>query len=169
MNTPKSKMPKRYTRKPAEPGTHKGFIQDPEVAALLGRMISQWSHIEEMMVDLFRELTTIQDHGVARIVFRSIIAQSAREKIMRAALERALVHKAKPAIYDELISEFMALNGIRNDYVHGLWWTDEQQRTILQVQTATWDIAVAGREVTKAEIEANIKKMGDLAIRLMTL
>lgn len=168
MNTPKSKAPKRYSRKQWKTGTHSGFIQNDEIAALLGRFISKWTHIEEMMIGLFMELTTIQHQGIARITFRSIFAQSARVKIMKAALQEALVHKSKPASFDELIDEFMALNAIRNDYVHGLWWTDDAQppRTILQVELATWDHAVDGREVTKAEIEGNMQRMDALAYKL---
>lgn len=162
-----NKPPKRYTHKRAKPGQHTGIIENDEIAALLGRFIAKWTHTEEMMVGLFMELTTIQDEGIARITFRSIIAQRAREKIMRAALQRALVHKSKPAIFDELITEFMALNDVRNDCVHGRWWTDDAHRTILQVELATWDHAVDGREVTKAEIEDNMQKMNELMLKLM--
>jgi hypothetical protein len=168
MNTPKSKTPKRYTHKSLKPGQHTGVVENDEIAALLGRFIVKWNHTEEMMIGLFMELTTIQDQGIARITFRSIIGQRAREKIMKAVLQRALIHKSKPVIFDELIAEFMALNDVRNDYVHGRWWTDDAHRTILQVELATWDHAVDGREITKTEIEGNMQKMNELMLKLMS-
>src|SRR5690242_15317576 len=107
MNTPKSKSPKRHVpKKFRESGNYSWGIQDKAIATALGHLIAKWTHVEHMMIDIFMELTTIQDLGVAQITFRSIFAQALRKKIMVALLERAEIHKSKSALFDDLIEEF---------------------------------------------------------------
>jgi hypothetical protein len=127
MNTPRSKPPKRYsepkpTKRLRPDGGYSAGIYNAAFAVAIGQMTGVWPSVEEQMVGIFMILTGIKDLQSARQVFRSIINEQIRIKIMRNMLERSPAHTDKGQIYDEIIDEFHALGGIRNKYVHGLWW-----------------------------------------------
>lgn len=133
MNTPRSKPPVRYQPTADDmlpPGTYTSGIHDADIAADVCRIITEWPQIEEYFIPLFAHLADIADANNARIVFRTIRAQDARLKIMTAMLEKSPVHADKTAKYDELIAEFKSINGMRNDYAHGMWLTEDIERKV---------------------------------------
>ena len=133
MNTPRSKPPVRWTkpvRKAASGKAAHWGIKDPEIAASLGFMISYWSQVEERMIWFLNALlrgerdTTPVAMQAARLIFRSIAAESARIKVMTALLEMAPHNAERGQNFDEVLDEFSTLNHLRNKYVHGLWRTE---------------------------------------------
>jgi len=67
-----------------------------------------------------------------RQIFRSIGANGIRAKLMRNLLSQFIGNYKKDSLYDEVISEFQSLVNLRNDYVHGLWWSDDKHNALLQ-------------------------------------
>jgi hypothetical protein len=141
MNTPKTpKAPKRW--KPRTPRVQlKGGlwgICDISMAAVFGRLISYWPHVEEHMIIVFEELisgehtqTNEAVYRSSREIFLSIRSPSARITVMRFLLQEAHHNKEKNVIYDEIIAEFDSLNDIRNQYVHGRWLWNEDDKILL--------------------------------------
>src|ERR1041385_6040092 len=127
MNTPRTKPPVRYSPKlrKAPEGMYSSGIANMGLAAVIGNIITFWPHLEEHAVGLFGELVGIEDEASANLVFRTIINQNTRLDIMRAMLERSPQHKEKTLELDRMIADFSSLNGTRNAYAHGLWYTHE--------------------------------------------
>jgi hypothetical protein len=166
MNTPRTKPPTRYSSaKIADvpEGWYSSGIVNADFAGMIGMIITNWPHGEEHMVGLFGELAGIADGGTARLIFRTIISQRTRVDIMEALLERSPIHKDKSLSFEEIITEFMSLNGIRNGYAHGLWYTHEdRKRVFLEEETDTYDKFLDKREVT-------VRELGDVSKRMMAL
>ena len=55
---------------------------------------------------------------------RAIKSPKGRVDIMKDLLELAPSNKDIPTSFDGVISEFAAISGRRNAYVHGLWYTE---------------------------------------------
>jgi hypothetical protein len=141
VNTPRTKPPVRYQPSADDllpPGIYTSGIHDAEIAADVCRIITEWPHIEEHFIPLFAQLTGITDINSARIVFRTVISQDARLKIMKAMLEKAPHHADKTIKFDELIAEFKSLNGARNEYAHAIWWTEDQGKVYLSSDLDTY-------------------------------
>jgi hypothetical protein len=98
MNTPRTKTPKRYSDPPQDEGPtghyHVG-IHNNEAAYGIGKLLTTWPHIEERMVVIFGQLTEMRDFYLARQVFRTIVSQQVRLRIMRSLLEKAPIHADK--------------------------------------------------------------------------
>ena len=170
MNTPRTKPPVRYSPKlgDAPEGMYSAGIANMGLATAVGCIITYWPHTEEHMVTLFGELVGIEDDASARLVFRSIINQNTRLAIMRAMLEKSPQHKTQPLDLDELISEFASLNGTRNAYAHGLWYTHEDgKRIFIEEETAAYDKFLDKREVTSKELENVLSRMVELVGKLI--
>ncbi len=159
MNTPRTRPPKRYRAKidDTPEGHYISGIANTVMGGKIGFLITYWPHIEEHMVFVFRDLIAAPDHMTARLMFRSIINQSARISVMRTLLEKSPHHKDKTILFDELIDEFSALNSLRNKYAHGLWYTLENDdktfaRVFIEEETDTAYAFLQKREVTDTEI-----------------
>lgn len=103
----------------------------------------------------------------ARQIFRSIVSNEARKKVMLGLLERAQINRSKDRFYDDIIAEFYSLNGIRNDYIHGLWATHESGRVFLTVESVDDFHFLAAREVKSTDLEATIEQMHKLNRKLI--
>ena len=145
MNTPRTKQRTRwsptdkYHRHP-ECGGSWGII-DREVAAEFGFLVSYWWHVEEVMTWVLEDLLegkrneTFSSNSPVRKIFRTVVSEDARIKIMWALLEGAPHNSAMPELYDDIIDEFRALNGIRNRLVHGFWYTDATGKVTLRASS----------------------------------
>jgi hypothetical protein len=139
MNTPRTRERRRYAgfHPPVEglpSGSYRLGIWNDEFLLALGRIATYWPHVEDAMVMVLHDLIGRVDFFVARQIFRSIIANEARRKVMTALLEKTALNRNKPQAYDDILHEFYKLNGTRNDYVHGLWFTFEDGRVYLAEQ-----------------------------------
>jgi hypothetical protein len=73
-------------------------------------------------------------HLPARQIFRSISANGVRAKVMLNLLGQFIGNYQKDKLYDKAISEFQSLVNLRNDYLHGLWWTKDDGNVYLQTE-----------------------------------
>ncbi len=153
------------------PGPEGSFAASipPAFAERVGLITVMWVHNEEMMSELFRELLQIKDHSVARITWGNIISPTARVRLMRAALEKAPVHKDVPSEVDDILREFEELSELRNKYVHSLWWvSDDDVPQVFIVEGAYTFIPLFGaREIEITELIAVVERMGLFRDRLI--
>ena len=140
-------------------------------AAALGEMIGYWPHIEDRMIFILSSLIGNHEQEIpSQQIFRAIVSQDARIKMIRAILEKSPINRKKGAIFDAIIDEFEALNKARNKYVHGLWWTHvESQRVFLQPASTDEFGFLDQREVTLQEMDDVIERMSRLFGRIMRL
>ena len=169
MNTPRSKPPERYEGPKFGKvlGTLKAGIHNNELLFAVGFIGTYWPHTEELMSAFFGELLGIEDESSARQVFRSIVNQRVRITIMKTMLEKSPAHQSKTAVFDEIIAEYSSLNSARNTYLHGLWYTANDNRVYLEEATDDYDRFLDSREVKVREVEALIKRVGVFNKRLL--
>ena len=170
MNTPKTpKAPKRWKPKTPRTQLKGGFwgIRDTSMAAVFGMLLSYWPHVEETIIIVFEELIsgeyTLTNEAVyrsSREIFLSIRSPSARINVMRSLLEEAHHNKEKNVIYDEIIDEFHSLNKIRNDYVHGRWlWNEDEKILLFWMPTADNLLNIEPRPVKIEELSLVFNRM----------
>jgi hypothetical protein len=110
---------------PAETGTWRAGIYNPEMLALFGTIMSIWVHIEETMIEVV-DLLVFVDHDIRRAVgrktrghmpgrqiFRSISANGVRVRMMLNLLRQFIGNYQKDPLYDDVISEFQSLVNLR--------------------------------------------------------
>ncbi|MEK7874875.1 MAG: hypothetical protein AAB325_01645, partial [Pseudomonadota bacterium] len=95
----------------------------------------------------------VQNYENGRLIFTAIVNQKIRIDVMRTLLHRSRVNRQMDRIFDEIIDEFQRLNDLRNNYVHGRWWTHENGDTYLQIDNSELPTHVVYRKVTKSELE----------------
>jgi len=87
---------------------------------------------------------------------------------MRTVLEKSPLHKDKSGFFDQIISEYAALNATRNKYVHGLWYTlEDEPRVFLEEETDNYRAFLEKREVPYAEITGTLHRMIALISKLL--
>lgn len=151
-------------------GQGTGAITNTDFAASLGKMIGYWPHIEDRMIFILRSLIGSHDQEIpSQQIFRAIVSQDGRIKMMRAILEQSPINRNKGAIYDAIIDEFESLNKARNNYVHGLWWTHESGRMFLHPASTSETGFFHQREVTLDEMNGVIVRMAKLWRRIINL
>jgi hypothetical protein len=158
------KRPKRFGpieetwKQPA--GSYKPGVLNRQFAELLGYLTGYWTHVEEVMIRILHELLGGQPTGLqppARQVFRGIPNNQGRARVMKDLLQRWPGNAQKGEFYDRIIDEFMRLNGRRNTFVHGLWYThDEAGRTFICERTIDDLHVMEMREVELQEIQSLI-------------
>lgn len=141
-------------------------IENPEIASLVGQFITSLVHIEEDLARFYGRLILLPtlSADVARQAFRAMRFAEGKIQAMRALLQNANVHAEKPAIFDEVIDGYETINKKRNDYAHSLWYTHQSGRVF--ITKATTDALrfdeMNRREITKAQLERDIKYLVDL-------
>ena len=169
MNTPRSKPPERYSApKPDHDpaGTYLAGIRDDDAAKAIGKFLTGWPHVEERMVVIFGQLATITDFYLARQMFRTIVSQQLRIKIMRSLLQKTPIHRGKGLFFDKMIKEFEALNKVRNGYAHGLWFTGSDRNLYLEEETDVYGVFLNKRKVMPEELVGHLKRMADFLKRI---
>lgn len=159
MTKPPKKL-KRFSpfREPGNqpPGQYEPGITNQRFAELLGYIASYWVHVEEVMIRILHDLLGGKPSGdvpPARQIFRGIANNQARARVMKVLLEQSPTNSGKEPFYDDTINEFMSLNDKRNAYIHGLWYTYQEER-IFVCERTTDDFYVMGmREVELKELE----------------
>lgn len=134
MNTPKQPKPaKRWDgpnqKRPPQNGRVFG-ISNQQVAASYGFVVSYWWHVEEAMIWVLADLLSgdntvfMSPDATVGQVFRSIVSNDARIKLMRSLLTTTPQNRNRSLEFDQIIDEFERLNRRRNGLVHGVWHTD---------------------------------------------
>jgi hypothetical protein len=139
------------------------------VGAAFGFLVSYWWHVEETMTHVLEDLLegkrndTYSTNSPARRIFRSIVSEDARIKLMWALLEGSPHNAEMPPIYDEILHEFKALNRIRNDLVHGYWFTDAATGAVRHRSSTNDPIdAIQPKEITETYLHSIISRMSAL-------
>lgn len=161
------KILKRYSgKKPpgslVPEGRYIAGIQNEKFAALFGETIATWVHVEDMMIQILQDLLGNKS-APARQIFHSVLANSARKKLMLACLQKAKINAKKTDLYEIIITQFSKLNDLRNTYLHGLWYTHESGRVFLSESAMDDFHYMDSREVDIDELHAMQK-----AIRRLT-
>jgi hypothetical protein len=173
MNTPPN--PKRYSSRQLLDapnfalGIFKSGLHDAAVSSALGQVLSNWTHVEEAMIDVMAILLGGQPQLPARQIFRAINNNYSRIVVLTSLLEKAPINSDKSAEYDEIIREFKRLNTIRNKFAHGLWSTGSSGAAFLAEPTAEDFSFMARREVKLEEINEAIESMRLLQGKISTL
>ena len=141
-------------------GTLTGCIKDEIIIARLGTICYLWTHVEEQMIGFFNDLIgTENSMETARQIFRAIINQKTRIDVMRTLLTHGRHNKNKDQNYDHILDEFDKTNRMRNNYIHGLWWSHEDGHTYLQSPSVDEMGERQARRVTVKELDNYIKRL----------
>jgi hypothetical protein len=81
---------------------------------------------------------------------------------MLSLLQRTQLNRNKDTYYDEILDEFDKLNGKRNAYSHGLWYTHESGSVYISEQSIGDHHWLEARPVKLEEIEDTLTRMGNL-------
>jgi hypothetical protein len=141
-------------------------VQNDDFAALLGKLTGYWPHVEERMICVLRDLIAGHAKVPARQIFRSVISEAARIRIMTALLEHSPMNAGKNQFYDKVIFAFRSLNSKRNAMVHGVWWTRDDGKIFVSKESLDEHPVGNGRPVPIKELSTIIKKMEGLVKRL---
>lgn len=88
---------------------------------------------------------------------------------MKGLLEKAPHNKNSSELYDEILEEYDAIRIARNDYVHGLWYTQQDNGRVLLARYSEhgWGLLDAKEEPVEALDSLNLR-IRKLWLRLMT-
>jgi len=144
--------------------------------ALFGELIGDWVHIEEAMID-FLDLLLYPDADAkleinkksrgfspGQQIFRPLGSNGARVKVMSALLRffPGNDRRKNDPSYEAVISEFQSLTNLRNDYLHGLWWTKANGAVYLQTENVEISIFNRKRPIPKKDFEIFLKRCSAL-------
>jgi len=134
MNTPKSKASKRFDLQAwkaaywKDVGDRNGVfgmaLANSDAAISFALTVTEFTHLEHYMEE-FAALVIGTDWETASHILRSIVSVKGRMDVLRNVLERARQNADKPAVFDEIIDEFYAINNERNQFVHSQYMTNE--------------------------------------------
>jgi hypothetical protein len=141
-------------------------IQNDDFAAAFGKLTAYWPHVEERMICVLRDLIAGHTLVPARQIFRSVISEAVRIRIMTALLEHSPGNAGKSQFYDKILLDFRSLNSKRNVMVHGIWWTRDDGKMFVSKESLNEYSVGNGREVPLKEVSAIIKKVAALIKRL---
>jgi hypothetical protein len=169
MNTTRTKEFKRYSeqRHPANrdlpsPGAFAGGVEDPEILSLLGKLVGTWSHLEEAMIYVFATLSGMKRRGPSREIFRSIIAQEVKIRMMRFLLEESEINAEQPPFFDVVLDKFQSLNSTRNKYIHGLWFNGQGVTYLSSTDPARHPFETVTRKIVAKELQDFLKRTSEL-------
>ena len=111
MNTPRSKPLKRANTLrsgktlPID-GLYTSGILLERFQCLLVRLVSEWTLLEEQVIDILAYLLESRSLDDAHLIFRSIVNTRDRIAVMRNLLEQSTLNIDKSTEYDAIIAEF---------------------------------------------------------------
>jgi hypothetical protein len=171
MNVPRTRPLIRYTsrrpntkkKRPRSPdGNYTSGLHNNDFATLVGLIVTTLPQIEERMIEIMALLLG-DKRAPARQIFRPLVSEDARVKVMRALLERSPINREKGKEFDEIIDLFVEVKNKRNAYAHGLWQTHSSGRCFLSEPSADeFPSFLEQREIKTKELEYVLKRMSDL-------
>jgi hypothetical protein len=171
MSTPSSKPLVRWPASQTKSTNRSKFLKNysatlipSEFAGTVGIIVSRWAHLEERMIEILSLLISDVGLAPARQIFRSVNSTHARIEIMRSLLQEAATNMGKGPLYDEIIKEFESLTDERNNYVHGLWWTNDKGRVLRANPSETRDtiLILDAHPVTLKQAKHVVSRMAAL-------
>ena len=174
----KTKQP-QYSEKidPKETGTWTAGVRNQEILVLFGEIFSDWVHVEEAMIDIMDALVFPDGQSLrlvenksrgfspGRQIFRTISNNNTRAKVLLSLLNDfpGNDRKRTDPVYEEIISEFQSLANLRNDYLHGLWWTKLNGDVYLQTENKeATTFFNQRRRIPKADFQSFLTRMPKL-------
>lgn len=168
----------QYSEKinPRETGTWRAGITNPDLLKLFGEIFSDWVHTEEAMIPLI-DVLVLSDVDIrltaakmargfspGRQIFRSMNANKPRGQMMANLLNHYPGNdaKKKDPIYERAIKQFQSLVTLRNDYLHGLWWTKSDGEVYLQTENVEETMFNRKRRIPRKDFESFIRRMTKL-------
>lgn len=131
MNTPPTKKRFKGFSMPEIPnGTWVGALTSEKYLATLGQIATEFEHLEHAMPIVLSGLIGISDSRVAGYIYRSIRNPAARKGLMWHLLELAPHNQSAPEMFDEILRAYDSIRVRRNEYVHGLWSTKQDDGTV---------------------------------------
>lgn len=171
MNTPPKT--RRYDKnaqdeaaKSSKGGSYFYGIADPDAAVHFANFVTTFVHLEQAMEAVLEKLLGVGNQS-ASLIMRSINSNKGRIAVMKALLQRAGHNITKPEEYDQIISEFEAINTIRNHYVHGDWTTSTEDGSLMLIRP-NGDPYLIGHPVAKRVSPDDIKRDAERIERLWT-
>jgi hypothetical protein len=170
------KVPKRHSLV-ANPDTlvhagHRGAagaINDDPIAALVGRLVAAFVHLEDQMAILLAELSGADD-ATAGYMLRALTGPAARVRLIRSLLQKSPRNKERGEEWDLALKEFERINTARNEYVHGHWWTSTDDGSVWLAKADEHGLSVfAALPVDTDHLEATIRDIGSLLVALPAL
>jgi hypothetical protein len=162
---------------PRETGTWQSGITNQEMRALFGELMGDWVHVEEIMIDMM-DLLVFPDADIrldvtkkargflpGQQILRAISSNNTRAKVMSALLNHYPGNDKKKLDprYEAVISEFQSLANMRNDFLHGLWWTKADGNVYLQSENTETTIFNRRRRIPKKDFERFLARCGSLS------
>lgn len=143
MNTPPKK--RRHNKAKAleqlerekPPGAFVSSLNHPQYAIRLAGIVSAFVHLETNMVKVLAMLLGMKDTHTARYVWRSVKSPKGRIEMLRVLLQEAPENMDLPDLYDVILSDFASINARRNDFVHGQWYTEVSNQTVMLAKLNT--------------------------------
>ncbi|MGE0628147.1 MAG: hypothetical protein AB7O43_10015 [Hyphomicrobiaceae bacterium] len=116
------------------PGQWSYGLFNQKHATRYAQFLSQFEVIESSMPFRLAQLMGLNDDKqiqAAGYVYRTLRNPSIRLEVMRTLLHKAPHNKNKPDSWDYMLSEYSVVRNTRNDYAHGLWFTNDIDSTVL--------------------------------------
>lgn len=105
-------------------------LSNPEYARKFASLVSEFEHMETHMPNLLAALMGLEHAQSAAYVYRTLRNPSIRASVLKELLEKAPCNEALGDEFDVLLSEYEAARVQRNAYVHGLWYTSLDDRSV---------------------------------------
>ncbi|MBA2589073.1 MAG: hypothetical protein H0U98_10675 [Alphaproteobacteria bacterium] len=135
-------------------------INDRGIAAELAMMTAEFTSLERFMDGVLAILIGTDDSELAGYVMRAIKSPKGRVDLMRNLLEKAPSNSGLSPDFDKAISEFWEINGKRNDYVHGQWYSHDSGAVFISIfDPHGWGL-MSAREIKKEELSAMRNRIG---------
>jgi hypothetical protein len=176
MNTPKTrkrhapKFPDLKSGAMAGGGAYAVALLNPEFAARLGYIASEFEHLEDEMAKVLAILLNDSEDTTAGYLLRALKAPRARFDLMHNLLTLAPQNKELGDEYDAIIQEFWDVGRERNKYVHGRWYTRDTDSAVFfsAVDEHGWTF-VRTREATTDELDALVNRIGTLRREIVSV
>jgi hypothetical protein len=161
-------IPKLEEKNKSPHGAYRVGIYDNKFAQALGELVGLWTHVEEEMIMILRILLG-SEQAPARQIFNSLSSERIRYDIMKLLLEGTPINLNRERVYDDVLTEFWSLRGIRNDYVHGLWLTHSSGKVFLSPKSTDAYSFLRQRHVPLTQVTHPAKRMHELIQKITVI
>lgn len=142
MNTPKKLRRFNYDRyaenfasNGKSDGPHAASFLNEEAALVFAQFITEFAHLEQTMIGVLSVLLGHDSTHETKYIWNSIKSPRGRIELLRNLLEKSQRNMKQPEEWDKAIDQFDRLNSKRNDYAHGLWFTDSKTKSLILART----------------------------------
>lgn len=95
-------------------------------------ILSEFEHLDStMMPQVLWRLMGTKHSDVAGYIYRTLRNPRIKYSILETLLEKSSVNAGHADEYDRILALYREVRGIRNNYAHGLWYTNEDGKVFL--------------------------------------